>query len=75
MQEIYLSVDAEREEFNISQAVFKSPMPKSDLVTILPKDRTGDLKLLPGLSSSGEKLPIGVIAGIAVGTVLLILLF
>jgi hypothetical protein len=72
MQEIYLSVDVEREEFNISQAVFKSPMPKADLVTILPKDNVGDLRLVPG--SGGKGLETGAIVGIAVGVVVLILM-
>ncbi|EAT88505.1 hypothetical protein SNOG_04745 [Parastagonospora nodorum SN15] len=71
MQEIYLSVDSEREEFNISQAVFKSPMPESDLVTILPKIGTSDLK--PPHPYTGEILPIGAIIGIVVGIVILAL--
>jgi len=71
MQEIYLSVDSEREKFNISQAVFKSPMPDLDLVTILPKNGTSDLE--PPHPHTGEKLPIGAITGIAVGIVILAL--
>jgi hypothetical protein len=71
MQEIYLSVDSEREEFDISQALFKSPMPESDLVTILPKIGTSDLK--PPHPHTGEMLPISAIIGIVVGIVILAL--
>jgi hypothetical protein len=73
MQEIYLSVDLERDEFNISQAVFKSPMPASDTVTILPKNGTSDLIPRPP-GAGGKKLPMGAIVGIAVGIVGLLLL-
>jgi hypothetical protein len=43
MQEIYLTVDRERDVFNINQAVFNSPMLKTDIVTIEPKNSTNFL--------------------------------
>ncbi|KAH7076823.1 aspartic peptidase domain-containing protein [Paraphoma chrysanthemicola] len=75
MQEIYLSVDWEHDVFNISQAVFTSPPPKSELVTIEPKNKTGNLVPRPGQSnSSSKKLAPGAIAGIAIGAVALFLI-
>jgi hypothetical protein len=70
MQEIYLSVDAEREEFNISQAVFNAPMPKADLVVIEPMERSGDARLVIG--SAGRNLSWGAIVGIVVGVLVLV---
>jgi hypothetical protein len=70
MQEIYLTVDWERDVFNISQAVFNSPMPKSDIVTIEPKNGT---KLLV-IETHKDGLSAGAIAGIAVGALLLVIL-
>jgi hypothetical protein len=70
MQEIYLTVDWERDVFNISQAVFNSPMPKSDVVRIEPKNRTNLLVM----ETHKSKLSAGAIAGIAVGALLLVIL-
>jgi hypothetical protein len=75
MQEVYLSVDWERDVFNISQAVFTSPPPTPDIITIEPKNKTDNLVPRPGSSStSSKKLAPGAIAGIAIGAVALILL-
>jgi hypothetical protein len=70
MQEIYLTVDWERDVFNISQAVFSSPMPKSEIVTIEPKTGTN----LIGIETHKNKFSAGTIAGIAVGALLLVVL-
>jgi hypothetical protein len=66
MQEIYLSVDWERDVFNISQAVFSSPPLEPDIVAIEPKETPS--------SESSKGLGSGVIAGIVVGCVLFLAL-
>jgi hypothetical protein len=71
LQEVYLSVDWERDVFNISQAVFSSPPLAPDIVTIEPKNRTNTLVPRPG-PIKPTKLSAGAIAGIAIGAVLLI---
>lgn len=43
LQEVYMIVDGERDAFNISQAVFKAPMPEPDIVTIRLKDTKDSL--------------------------------
>jgi hypothetical protein len=68
MQEIYLTVDWERDLFNISQAVFNSPMPKTDIVTILPQNASHLISTTP----QSKKLSVGAISGIAVACVLLL---
>lgn len=74
-QEVYLSVDRERNVFNISQAVFESPMPQQDLVTIEPLDETGGSIIQTGQSTvAAKKLSIGAIVGIAIGGVAFLLL-
>lgn len=68
MQEIYMTVDWERDLFNISQAIFSAPMPESNVITIQPKlSRT----VSPD-TSPNKKLSAGAIAGIAIGAVLLL---
>ena len=42
LQEAYIAVDYERRHFNVGQAVFSTPMPKSDIVTIWPSNGTND---------------------------------
>lgn len=73
LQEVYLSVDWERDEFNISQAAFKAPMPEPSIVTILPKEETSDTLIpLPNSQASGRSLSPGAIAGIVIGCLLLV---
>ncbi|ORX99608.1 aspartic peptidase domain-containing protein [Clohesyomyces aquaticus] len=73
LQEAYLTVDWERNKFNISKAYFSSPMPDADLVAIPPlEDKNGTLILTN--SPKGKKLSAGAIAGIAIGVLLLLLL-
>jgi hypothetical protein len=69
MQEVYLTVDWERDVFNISQAVFDSPMPKTDIITIEPQNSTNLLPFEP----HKNKLSAGAIAGIAIGAVFLVI--
>ncbi|KAH7399204.1 aspartic peptidase domain-containing protein [Phaeosphaeria sp. MPI-PUGE-AT-0046c] len=70
MQEIYLTVDWERDVFNISQAVFNSPMPTSNIVTIKPVNRTGLVSTSDNNNDNSKKLSAGAIAGIAIGALL-----
>jgi hypothetical protein len=68
LQEAYLAVDYERKSFNISQAVFDSPMPESDIVTIVPLNSTSlNSPSAPGARS--HHLSPGAIAGIVIGAV------
>jgi hypothetical protein len=71
LQEVYLSVDWERDVFNISQAVFKSPPLPPDLVAIEPVNKTENLVPRPG--PPGKPLAAGAIAGIAIGAFALLL--
>ncbi|KAJ8116516.1 hypothetical protein OPT61_g2071 [Boeremia exigua] len=69
LQEIYLSADWERDEFNISQALFSASMPKADLVAIEPvKDGT-----LVVTSEGSRKLSQGLLGGIIGGAVAAVL--
>lgn len=68
---MYLSVDWERNVFNISQAVFNSPPLALDIVTIEPVDNIAEL--IPQSEQSGNILSIGTIVGIVVGALCLIL--
>ncbi|KAF2035880.1 acid protease [Setomelanomma holmii] len=70
LQEVYISVDWERDVFNISQAVFASPPLPLDVVTVEPKNRTDSLVPRPGQARS-SKLSPRAIAGIAVGVLVL----
>lgn len=75
MQEIYLSVDWERDVFNISQAAWNSPPLNPDIITIEPKNKTANLiPRPPPPASSQTKLSTGAVAGVAIGAVLIILL-
>jgi hypothetical protein len=75
MQEIYLAVDWERDVFNISQAVFNSPMPASNIVTIKPKNSTDLTPVDPNNPDPGKaSLSTGAIAGIAVGGAAILIL-
>lgn len=66
LQEAYLTVDNERRNFSVSQAVFKDPMPSREIVTILCNGCTAASPDSSGLST-------GATIGIAVGAVLLVL--
>ncbi|KAF2831406.1 acid protease [Ophiobolus disseminans] len=75
LQEVYLSVDWERDIFNISQATFNSPPLAQELVTIEPVNKTKPLVPRPGQPASiSKKLSTGAIAGIAIGVIAIILL-
>lgn len=74
MQEIYLTVDWERDVFNISQAVFSSPMPASNIVTIRSVNSTDLIPTDDHNNGGFKKLSGGAIAGIAIGALLIILL-
>ena len=71
LQEAYLSVDWERDVFNISQAVFTSPPLPLDVVTIEPVNKTENL--VPRPSQPGKSIAAGAIAGIAIGALGLLL--
>ncbi|KAK0642546.1 hypothetical protein DIS24_g8954 [Lasiodiplodia hormozganensis] len=66
LQEAYLVVDHEREQFSLSQAKFASPMPPAEIRTIYPTDMASP--------STDHGLSAGVKAGIAIATVLAFLL-
>jgi hypothetical protein len=74
MQEVYLSIDWERNVFNISQAAWNSPPHNPDIVTIEPTNRTANLIPRPPPPSNPTKLSTGAVAGVAIGAVLIILL-
>jgi hypothetical protein len=67
LQEAYIVVDYERQNFTIAPAIFSDPMPTQSLLTIFDKSYTG----LPAPSDSGDGggLSAGAIAGIVVGIV------
>ncbi|ORX96019.1 hypothetical protein BCR34DRAFT_186210, partial [Clohesyomyces aquaticus] len=70
LQEAYLTVDYERSNFSINQAVFPDPLPAAKLVTILPPSNSTSSN--PNNSKKGA-LSTGAIAGIAAaGAILLI---
>lgn len=70
LQEAYIAVDYERKLFNIGQAVFATPMPPADIVTIWPSDRADDSEPRGG----GNRLNAGQIAGIVIGAILGVIL-
>jgi hypothetical protein len=67
LQEAYLVVDYEHQNFTIAPAIFSDPMPNPSLVTIFDKSYTG----LPAPldPEPGGGLSAGAIAGIVVGIV------
>jgi hypothetical protein len=72
LQEVYLSVDWERDVFKISQAVFNStPLPQG-IVSIEPVNKTTQSGSSP--AQSPKALSAGVITGVAIGAVALITL-
>jgi hypothetical protein len=73
LQEVYLSVDWERDVFNISQAVFSASMPEPDIIAIDPKNKNESLIPLAGaVSGNSTKLSAGVIGGIVAGCLILL---
>lgn len=72
LQEVYLSVDWERNVFNISQAVFNSPPLPLDVVTIEPTDKVA--RIIPQSKQSDSTLSTGAIVGIAIGALCLTVL-
>ncbi|KAF2227596.1 aspartic peptidase domain-containing protein [Elsinoe ampelina] len=79
LQEAYLTVDHERRNFSLSQAVYTNPMPPVSLRAIEPSSgASGTAGTGSSSSASSEASPSkGAIAGIATGAVLglLLLLF
>ncbi|EDU48788.1 conserved hypothetical protein [Pyrenophora tritici-repentis Pt-1C-BFP] len=66
LQEAYIIVDYEHQNFTVAPAVFEQPMPKPSLVTIF--DRSYTLPTAQDNNDGGE-LSSGAIAGIVVGIV------
>ena len=72
LQETYLTVDYERNNFSVSQAVFsQDALTNIQLVDILPIDSTS---IAPPAPSSSSGLSTGAIVGIAVGAVCIMLI-
>ncbi|KAF2469283.1 acid protease, partial [Lindgomyces ingoldianus] len=76
LQETYLGVDFERKYFNLSQAVFGTPMPAPDIVTIYSTNSTSNSTAKPNTPNgqAAARLPVGAIAGIAVGIIVVVVL-
>jgi hypothetical protein len=72
LQEVYLSVDWERDVFNISQAVFSSPPRTQEIVTIEPKNSTNNI--VPRPSPTKPTLSTGAIAGVSISAIFLLAL-
>jgi hypothetical protein len=67
LQEAYLIVDYERATFTVQQAVFPNPLPAANIITITSPNDSGSEEDSSGLST-------GAIAGIAIGSVLAVLI-
>ncbi|CAN9285744.1 unnamed protein product [Alternaria alternata] len=67
LQEAYIVVDYEHQNFTVAPAAFPDPMPNPSLVTIFDRDFTG--LPVPDDPGSGGGLSAGAIAGIVVGIV------
>jgi hypothetical protein len=72
LQEAYLVVDWERDEFQLSQAVFSDPMPEPEIVTIQPISNLTDTA---GVQQSVSRISSGAIAGTVIGALLLLAVF
>lgn len=75
LQEAYLTVDYERNYFNISQANYSLPTPEVNIVTIEPVNMPSNDDPREGNPSDSSKthgLSRGIIAGIAVGSAVMI---
>lgn len=64
LQEAYIIVDYERQNFTVNQATFSSPMPSSAITTIGSTDAASS-----DTSSSSSSLSGGAIAGIVIGAI------
>jgi len=71
LQEAYLVVDYERQNFTIGQAVFEDPLPSTQITAIQPPTDAGSTS---SASKTGQKTSVGLIAGVAIGAVALIAL-
>ncbi|KAL1797937.1 hypothetical protein ACET3X_004543 [Alternaria dauci] len=67
LQEAYIIVDYEHQNFTVAPAAFPDPLPNPSLVTIFDRDYTG--LPVPDDPGSGGGLSAGAIAGIVVGIV------
>ncbi|KAF3040133.1 hypothetical protein E8E12_008587 [Didymella heteroderae] len=67
LQEAYLVVDWERDEFELSQAVFSDPMPEPEIITIQPNNDLTDTATKQG---SAPNMSSGSIAGVVLGVLL-----
>ncbi|OCK84717.1 acid protease [Lepidopterella palustris CBS 459.81] len=76
LQEAYLIVDHERNNFTLAQAAFPDPLPASHVVAILPSNSTSHPAAASTTTSttSTSSLGTGAIAGIAAGGVVCLLL-
>lgn len=68
LQEAYLVVDWERDQFELSQAVFSNPMPEPEIITIKPNNNltTTDTQ------NNSSKMSSGSVAGVVLGVLLLL---
>lgn len=71
LQETYISIDWERDVFNISQAMFSATMPKPELVAIEPAKKG---KLVLTSEGSSKKISPGLVGGIVVGAIVFLFL-
>lgn len=72
LQEAYLTVDYERGNFSVNQAIFPDPLPAAKIVTILPPSNSTTTPNSTPSSKSG--LGTGAIAGIAAGGAILLII-
>lgn len=74
LQEAYIVVNYERENFLLGQAVFPDPLPPPEIVAILPSIPNNDSTAPSPVSSSSAKLSAGAIAGISISIAFVVLL-
>jgi hypothetical protein len=76
LQEAYVIADYERSNFSVYQALFANPMPKQNIITIMPplKETKNGTAGNEESSSVSSGLPTGAKVGIAVGAVALVLI-
>lgn len=75
LQEAYIVVDFERENFTVAPVIYSNPMPSADVTTIFPKDfippKPSETSTTPAASGGGG-LGGGAIAGIVLGIVVVL---